>query len=97
MQTVSSEEASRMIYEARLKADRDLYSRIQGAFREGLEKGREKIRRERLKEGLEEGEAKATRRMIFELAKKRMGINDIAAITHLSEQEVSRILEEGNG
>jgi flagellar biosynthesis/type III secretory pathway protein FliH len=57
MQTESSEEASRMIYEARLKADRDLYSRMQGAFREGWEEGRqdglkearEKIRREGLK------------------------------------------------
>jgi predicted transposase/invertase (TIGR01784 family) len=124
LQTMSSNEATRILYEARLKAQRDEYSRMQGALREGeqkgeakgLKKGREEGRVEGrkegrveglkeglekgeakgLKKGLEKGEAKATRRMIFELAKKRMGINDIVAITHLSEQEVSRILEEGN-
>jgi DNA invertase Pin-like site-specific DNA recombinase len=62
-------------------------------LKEGLEKGEAKG----LKKGREEGEAKATRRIIFELAQTRMSINGIAAITHLSEQEVSRILEEGNG
>jgi predicted transposase/invertase (TIGR01784 family) len=37
---MSDDEANRMIYEARLKAQRDEYSRIQGALREGEQKGR---------------------------------------------------------
>jgi predicted transposase/invertase (TIGR01784 family) len=38
LQVMSEDEANRMIYEARLKAQRDEYSRIQGALRQGLEK-----------------------------------------------------------
>jgi predicted transposase/invertase (TIGR01784 family) len=37
LQVMSEDEANRMIYEARLKAQRDEYSRIQGARREGRE------------------------------------------------------------
>jgi predicted transposase/invertase (TIGR01784 family) len=40
LQEMSDDEANRMIYEARLKAQRDDYSRIQGALRKGLEEGR---------------------------------------------------------
>jgi hypothetical protein len=40
LQEMSEDEANRMIYEARLKAQRDEYSRLQGAIKEGLEKGR---------------------------------------------------------
>jgi predicted transposase/invertase (TIGR01784 family) len=35
LQVMSEDEANRMIYEARLKAQRDEYSRIQGALRQG--------------------------------------------------------------
>jgi predicted transposase/invertase (TIGR01784 family) len=45
LQVMSEDEANRMIYEARLKAQRDEYSRIQGARREGLEEGLEKAAR----------------------------------------------------
>jgi predicted transposase/invertase (TIGR01784 family) len=89
LQVMSEDEANRMIYEARLKAQRDDYSRMQGARREGLEEGRA--------EGREEGEAKATRKIILEMNKSGMGVKAIAAITHLSEQEVGGILKQGNG
>jgi predicted transposase/invertase (TIGR01784 family) len=42
LQVMSEDEANRMLYEARLKAQRDEYSRIQGAHQKGLEKGLEK-------------------------------------------------------
>jgi predicted transposase/invertase (TIGR01784 family) len=42
LQVMSEDEANRMIYEARLKAQRDEYSRIQGARQEGWEEGRKK-------------------------------------------------------
>jgi hypothetical protein len=45
LQVMSEDEANRMIYEARLKARRDEYSRTQGALRKGLTEGREKIAR----------------------------------------------------
>jgi predicted transposase/invertase (TIGR01784 family) len=80
LQVMSEDEASRMIYEARLKAQRDEYSRMQGARQEGRE----------------EGEAKAKRNIILEMGKNEMSIKAIAAITHLSEQEVNGILKEGN-
>jgi predicted transposase/invertase (TIGR01784 family) len=79
LQVMSEDEANRMIYEARLKAQRDDYSRMQGVRREGLE----------------EGEAKATRKIILEMNKSGMGVQAIAAITHLSEQEVGGILKLG--
>jgi predicted transposase/invertase (TIGR01784 family) len=100
LQVMSEDEANRMIYEARLKAQRDDYSRMQGARREGLEEGKTKGRREGLKEGREEGrqegreegEVKATRKIVLEMGKHGIDIKAIAAITHLSEQEVGDIL-----
>jgi predicted transposase/invertase (TIGR01784 family) len=41
LQVMSEDEANRMIYEARLKAQRDEYSRIQGARQEGLREGKQ--------------------------------------------------------
>jgi predicted transposase/invertase (TIGR01784 family) len=75
LQAMSEDETNRMIYEARLKARRDEYSRIEGARREGWEKGREEI--------------------ILQMAKHGMDIKAIAAITHLSQQEIGDILKEG--
>jgi predicted transposase/invertase (TIGR01784 family) len=41
LQVMSEDEANRMIYEARLKAQRDEQSRIQGARTEGWQEGRQ--------------------------------------------------------
>jgi hypothetical protein len=35
LQVMSEDEANRMLYEARLKAQRDEYSRVQGAWQKG--------------------------------------------------------------
>jgi flagellar biosynthesis/type III secretory pathway protein FliH len=75
------------MYEARLKAQRDEYSRIQGALREGRTEG--------LKEGRQEGEA-AIRNIIREMGRNGMDIKAIAAITHKIETEVNSILKGGN-
>jgi predicted transposase/invertase (TIGR01784 family) len=45
LQVMSEDEANRMIYEARLKAQRDEYSRIQSALREGRQEGRQEVAR----------------------------------------------------
>jgi predicted transposase/invertase (TIGR01784 family) len=46
LQVMSEDEANRMIYEARLKAQRDEYSRTQGAIRKALQEGRQEGRAE---------------------------------------------------
>jgi hypothetical protein len=64
LQVMSEDEANRMIYEARLKAQRDEYSRTQGAFRKGRQEGAEE--RKRL-----EQENERLRREINELKEKQ--------------------------
>ncbi|MDR0709826.1 MAG: Rpn family recombination-promoting nuclease/putative transposase [Spirochaetaceae bacterium] len=80
LQVMSEDEANRMIYEARLKAQRDEYSRIQGALREGRQ------------DGLQEGEANAIKKIAVEMNKHGMDAKAIAAITHLSEGEVNALI-----
>ncbi|MDR1150007.1 MAG: Rpn family recombination-promoting nuclease/putative transposase, partial [Spirochaetaceae bacterium] len=46
---MSNDEANRMIYEARLKAQRDEYSHLQGAIQEGRKEGEKERRKERTK------------------------------------------------
>jgi predicted transposase/invertase (TIGR01784 family) len=82
LQVMSEDEANRMIYEARLKAQRDDYSRMNGALQKGIRKGRE------------EGELNATRRIVLEMSKKGLDIKTIAAVTHVSEQQINDILKE---
>jgi predicted transposase/invertase (TIGR01784 family) len=41
LQVMSEDESNRMIYEARLKAQRDEHSRIQGALKQGWTEGRQ--------------------------------------------------------
>jgi predicted transposase/invertase (TIGR01784 family) len=53
LQMMSEDEANRMIYEARLKAQRDDYSRMQGARREGREEGRVEIILQMAKHGMD--------------------------------------------
>jgi predicted transposase YdaD len=55
LQVMSEDEANRMIYEARLNARRDEYSRLQGARQEGLMEGRKAGRKEGLTEGRKAG------------------------------------------
>ncbi|MDR0641190.1 MAG: Rpn family recombination-promoting nuclease/putative transposase, partial [Treponema sp.] len=89
LQVMSEDEANRMIYEARLKAQRDEHSRIQGAWKEGREEGREEGRQE----GRENGRQEGRREIIFQMAEHGMDIKAIAAITRLSEGEVGSIVK----
>jgi predicted transposase/invertase (TIGR01784 family) len=49
---MSDDETNRMLYEARLKAQRDEYSRIQGALREGEQKKAWEVARSMMAEGV---------------------------------------------
>jgi flagellar biosynthesis/type III secretory pathway protein FliH len=102
LQAMSEDEANRMIYEARLKAQRDEYSRMNGARQKGLQEGiqegiqkglQEGIQKGR-KEGREEGELNATRRIVLEMGKKGLDIKTIAAVTQVSEQQINDMLKE---
>jgi predicted transposase/invertase (TIGR01784 family) len=88
LQVMSADEANRMIYEARLKAQRDEFSRIQGALRKGWQEGWQEGRQE----GWQEGEANSIRKIVLEMDKTGMDAKTIAAITHLSEEEINAIL-----
>jgi predicted transposase/invertase (TIGR01784 family) len=83
LQVMSEDEANRMIYEARLKAQRDEYSRTQGALRKGLMEGRQEGRQE----GREEEREKIARNF------KALGIpvEKIAQATGLSVDEIAAL------
>jgi predicted transposase/invertase (TIGR01784 family) len=89
LQVMSEDDEARMVYEARLKAQRDEYSRVQGALREGREEGLKEGRNE----GLKEGEAEATRNIIREMGRNGMDVKAIAVITHKSEGDINSILK----
>ncbi|MDR1596157.1 MAG: hypothetical protein LBR99_00490 [Treponema sp.] len=76
---MSEDEANRMIYEARLKAQRDEYSRTQGAIRKERQEGRQ--------EGLMEGREKIARNL------KALGdpVEKIAQATGLPIDEIAAL------
>jgi predicted transposase/invertase (TIGR01784 family) len=82
LQAMSDDEANRMIYEARLKAQRDEYSRIQGALQKGREQG--------LQQGLRQGREE----IILQMTEHGMDVKAIAGVTHLSEREINDILNK---
>ncbi|MDR0668657.1 MAG: Rpn family recombination-promoting nuclease/putative transposase [Treponema sp.] len=86
LRVMSEDEANRMIYEARLKAQRDEYSRIQGALLKDREEGRQEGREEGRQEGREE-KLKIVRNL------KNLGIpvEQIARATGLSIDELAAL------
>ncbi|MDR1029849.1 MAG: Rpn family recombination-promoting nuclease/putative transposase, partial [Treponema sp.] len=75
LQVMSEDEATRMLYEARLKAQRDDYSRMQGAHQEGH------------REGLEEGVKKVARN----LKAIGMPIGQIVQATGLTGEQINEL------
>jgi predicted transposase/invertase (TIGR01784 family) len=94
LQVMSEDEANRMIYEARLKAQRDEYSRIQGAFQDGRKAGWQDGRKAGRAEGWQDGLSAGWKEVISQMAEYGMDAKTIAAITHLSEGEVGAILDK---
>jgi predicted transposase/invertase (TIGR01784 family) len=83
LQVMSEDEANRMIYEARLKAQRDEYSRIRGARQEGREEGRE--------EGSKEGRREEKLEIAQNLKNLGIAVNQIAQATGLSPEEIAAL------
>jgi predicted transposase/invertase (TIGR01784 family) len=76
-----------MIYEARLKAQRDEYSRVQGALRKGWEEGLDKGRQEGLDKGRQEEKLGIARTL------KALGdpVEKIAQVTGLSAEKIAAL------
>jgi predicted transposase/invertase (TIGR01784 family) len=89
LQEMSEDEENRMLYEARLKAQRDEYSRIQGALREGRQEGIEKGRQEGIEKGREEGSKEMAVRIALDLKNIGMPVEKIAMVTGLSPEEIT--------
>jgi predicted transposase/invertase (TIGR01784 family) len=89
LQEMSEDEENRMLYEARLKAQRDEYSRIQGALREGRREGREEGRQEGMEKGREEGSKEMAVRIALDLKNIGMPVEKIAMVTGLSPEEIT--------
>jgi predicted transposase/invertase (TIGR01784 family) len=79
LQVMSEDEANRMIYEARLKAQRDEYSRIQGALKKGREEGRT------------EGRTEERREVARNLKQLGIAIEQIARATGLSAEAIAAL------
>jgi predicted transposase/invertase (TIGR01784 family) len=88
---MSEDEANRMIYEARLKAQRDEYSRIQGALRKGREEGLEKGREEGLEKGREEGLEKGREEIARKALARGMSTEEVSGITGLDFERIRRL------
>jgi predicted transposase/invertase (TIGR01784 family) len=76
---MSEDEANRMLYQARLKAQRDEYARVQGArqdgWQEGERKGKLEVARNALKEGLSVEQAAQITGIPADELKKHLGGN----------------------
>jgi predicted transposase/invertase (TIGR01784 family) len=82
LQEMSEDEATRMIYEERLKAQRDEYSRIQGALRTGREEG--------LEQGMEQGMKKAVKNLLD----YRMKPEQVSQALQLPPETVQQYLDK---
>jgi predicted transposase/invertase (TIGR01784 family) len=78
LRVMSEDEANRMLYEARLKAQRDEYSRVHGAWQEGRQEGRQERDIAIAKSALAEG-------ISLEVVRKITGL-DLETLTGLSSQ-----------
>ena len=91
LQVISADEGTRRLYEARPRASRDEYARIQGARQDGRQEGWQDGLDEGRREGLDEGEKKGRREVARNL--KAMGIpaSQIAMGTGLSIDEIAKL------
>jgi predicted transposase YdaD len=94
---MSEDEAARMVYEVRIKAQRDEYARMQGALeegrQEGWEEGRQEGREEGLQEGMEKGHQEGSKEratgIVRNLKNFGMPVEQIAMMTGLSPEEIA--------
>jgi predicted transposase/invertase (TIGR01784 family) len=83
LQVMSEDEETRMLYEARLKAQRDEYARMQGALEEGRQSGWES--------GWENGWDESRLEIAQNLKNLGISIEQIAQATKLSPEEIAAL------
>lgn len=88
LKAASLDPKTRMLYEAREKALKDLNSIRGEGYREGIEIG--------IEQGIEQGRLEEKFHMARKLLAKGNGIEDVAEITELSLSDVKKILDEMN-
>lgn len=88
LEFLSHDAATRMAYDARMKALSDEKSMIEGARAEGTAKGRLEGLREGKKEGLREGKQEMAR----ELLALGVDMSAIVKASGLSEEEIRKLL-----
>jgi predicted transposase/invertase (TIGR01784 family) len=91
LQVMSEDEANRMLYEARLKAQRDEYSRIQGALQKGWQEGLQEGRQEGLQEGLQKGWREGREEIARTLKALGDPVEKIARATGLSVDAIAAL------
>jgi predicted transposase/invertase (TIGR01784 family) len=83
LQVISADEGTRRLYEARLRACRDEYTRIQGARQDGWQDG--------LDEGEKKGRQDGLREIALKLKKRGRSFGEIAEDTGLSLEEIAKL------
>ena len=91
LEEISSDEEKERIAELRLKYIMDKKSETRTAREIGLKQGLEEGRKEGRKKGIEEGRKEANIEIAKKLKKKGMKTKEIAEITELSEETVSKL------
>lgn len=103
-ESLSTNKENRALYEARLKFLRDQLSNIRGERRAGREEGMKKGRKEGRKEGIREGRKEGIRqgmekgqkegmaKLVRNMARNGLEIEEIAKLTGLEETEISEML-----
>jgi predicted transposase/invertase (TIGR01784 family) len=86
---LSESESNRMIYEARVKQQRDELSRINGARREGIAEGMAKGMERGIEQGIEQGQA----RLIKVMLANGTDIKTVSRITGINQIEIAKNLQ----
>jgi predicted transposase/invertase (TIGR01784 family) len=82
LQVMSEDEANRMLYEARLKAQRDEYSRVHGAWQDGWQEGQQ--------DGWQKGPERQ-KELVRKLRDLGVSVEKIALAAGLSVDEIAAL------
>jgi predicted transposase/invertase (TIGR01784 family) len=92
LQAMSDDEAIRMLYQARLKAQRDEYARIQGARQEGRQDGWQEGRQDGWQEGERKGKLEGKLEAARNALKEGLSVEQAARITGIPADELKKYL-----
>ena len=92
---LSADEKARQLYEARLKEQRDIYAREQGALQRGMQQGMQKGMQQGMQKGMQQGMQKGIQQTLLTTAQNalrmQMPVDDIVKLTGLSHAEIESL------